>query len=114
MVDSIFNSIKALLGIAEGEDSFDVELVMHINSVIAQLYQLGLETANGFVVTGPDELWSSLLNNRTDLEYVKTYIFLKIRLSFDPPQNSFLVTAVESQCKELEWRINSEVETETI
>ena len=109
-MDSILTSIKRLLSIEEGYEHFDQELIIHINSVFMVLNQLGIGDKSGFSITGKDETWVNLLQKRKDLDAIKTYVYLKVRLVFDPPQNSFLVESINKQCTELEWRLNVEVE----
>ena len=109
-MESILNSIKKLLGIEPDDTSFDQELIMHINSVFMVLTQLGLGPTAGFVITDASTEWNDYLSTRTDLESIKSYIYLRVRLFFDPPQNSFLVDSIKKQCEELEWRLNVQVD----
>lgn len=111
--DSILISIKKLLGITEEYTHFDQDIVMHINSVIFVLSQLGVETADGFAITGSNETWSDLLPNidqRKTLESIKSYIYLKVRLLFDPPSASAVIESTNKLINELEWRINVAVD----
>lgn len=111
--DSILISIKKLLGITEEYTHFDQDIVMHINSVIFVLSQLGVETADGFAITGPNETWSDLLPNidqQKNLESIKSYIYLKVRLLFDPPSASAVIESTNKLINELEWRINVAVD----
>lgn len=104
VIKSILDSIKVQLGISVTETAFDNELLIFINTAFSTLLQLGLGST-GFTITSSLEEWDSLLLGRTDLEMVKTYIFLKTKLLFDPPTNSFLVDAIKTQIAELEFRI---------
>lgn len=111
--DSILISIKKLLGITEEYTHFDQDIVMHINSVIFVLSQLGVETADGFAITGSNETWSDLLPNidqQKSLESIKSYIYLKVRLLFDPPSASAVIESTNKLINELEWRINVAVD----
>lgn len=111
--DSILISIKKLLGITEEYTHFDQDIVMHINSVIFVLSQLGVETADGFAITGSNETWSDLLPNidqQKTLESIKSYIYLKVRLLFDPPSASAVIESTNKLINELEWRINVAVD----
>jgi len=99
---------KRLLGISPDDTSFDLELTMHVNSVITILTQLGVGPETGFVIT-PATPWTEFIGERKDLEIIRSYIYLKVRLLFDPPQNSFLVKSIDDQCKEYEWRIEVQV-----
>lgn len=106
----ILDSIKKLLGIDATDLNFDDELIMHINSVFLSLNQLGVGPEETFVLTDSDVEWDSFMKSRTDIEAVKSYIYLKVRLLFDPPQNSFLVNAISEQIKEFESRLTMQVE----
>ena len=114
---SILRTIKKMIGGAADTDEFDVDLIVAINSAISTLFQLGIETLKpdsdaGFSITGETETWDDLIDDYKYLDMVKTYVYLKVRLVFDPPQNSFLVDAIQSQIKEIEWRITVAVETD--
>ena len=109
-MENILDSIKKLLGIDEMDFNFDQELIMHINSVFMVLNQLGVGPVGGFKISSNEEVWTDFLGTRLDLESVKSYIYLKVRLLFDPPQNSFLVGAIEKQIEENEWRLKVQVE----
>jgi hypothetical protein len=107
-VPTILSDTKQLLGIGPDDTNFDLELIMHINSVITILTQLGVGPVEGLVIAAETE-WPALISDRKDLEIIRSYIYLKVRLLFDPPQNSFLVKSIDDQCKEYEFRI--EVQT---
>ena len=109
-MESILDSIKKLLGIDEADLNFDQELIMHINSVFMVLNQLGIGPVEGFKISSNEEVWTDFVGTRLDLEAVKSYIYLKVRLLFDPPQNSFLVGSIEKQIEENEWRLQVQVE----
>ena len=109
-MENILDSIKKLLGIDEADLNFDQELIMHINSVFMVLNQLGIGPVGGFKISSNEEVWTDFVGTRLDLESVKSYIYLKVRLLFDPPQNSFLVGSIEKQIVENEWRLQVQVE----
>ena len=109
-MDSILTSTKKFIGIEEDYEHFDPDILMNINSAMMTLMQLGVGPKTGFIVQDKNDTWATFLGGRNDLEAVKQYIFMKVRLSFDPPQNSFLVTAMEKQIAELEWRLNVQAE----
>lgn len=111
-MDSILTSIKKLLGIAEDYEHFDTDIVMHINSALSVLTQLGVGTDKGFRIEDASALWSDLLCDDPRLEFVKTYIYLKVKLGFDPPLSSAAIDAIGRQISELEWRINVSVDPE--
>lgn len=104
-MDSILTSIKKLLGISEDYEHFDQDIIMHINSVFLTLNQLGVVPEYGFSITGKEETWDQLTFGDVLLEAVKSYIYLKVRLLFDPPTNSNIVASMERQISELEWRL---------
>lgn len=106
MADSILQGTKKALGIAPELDVFDAELIMHINSVLSTVGQLGVGPPLGMSITGPDDDWSMLLNNDPNLDSVKTYVYLKVRIIFDPPQASYLLEAMNKAAEEFAWRIN--------
>lgn len=106
-MNSILNSIKKLLGVAEEYEHFDVDIMMHINSALMVLTQLGVGPAEGYAIDGPEDEWSDFLGNSTKLEMVKTYVYMKVRLIFDPPTNSSVTASLEKQISEFEWRLNA-------
>lgn len=110
MDSSILTSIKKLLGIAEEDTSFDQDIIMHINTVFAILAQLGVGPTNGFSIEDDGAVWSDYLGNSTNLELVKSYIYMKVRSMFDPPTSSILADAMNKNISELEWRINTTVD----
>ena len=109
-MESILTSIKKLLGIEADDASFDQEMIMHINSVFMILNQLGLGPVKGFSISDSTKVWTDFVLERKDLESIKSYIYLRVRLLFDPPQNSFLVESIKKQCDEFEWRLNVQVD----
>ncbi len=109
MNESILTTIKKLLGISEEDTSFDIDIIVNINSAFSILYQLGVGDS-GFSITGSSERWSDYLEDMSKLEMIKNYIYLKVKLVFDPPQSSRVIESYENQIKELEFRINVEVD----
>jgi hypothetical protein len=109
---SILIDSKKMLGIEEDYDAFDQELILHINSIFSTLNQLGVGDPEGFSISGDHDTWESFIGEiRTDLQNVRSYVYLRLRLLFDPPSNSFLVSSLQRQVEEMEWRINVQVET---
>lgn len=102
---SILDSIKQLLGIDINDTSFDKELIIHINGALMILNQLGVGPTSGYSITDKNNTWEEFTLGRTDLEAIKSDVYLRVRLLFDPPQNSFLVNSIEKQISEYEWRI---------
>ena len=110
-MDSILTSIKKLIGIAEDYTQFDADIIMHINSVFMSLNQLGVGPTAGFSIADKSKTWKDYLgSDEVKLEAVKSYIYLKVRLMFDPPASSVVVEAIERNRAELEWRILNQVE----
>lgn len=110
-MESILTSIKKLLGIAEDDTSFDPDIIMHINSVFMILRQLGVGPEEGFRIEGKDATWSDFTEDITLIESIKTYIFMKVKIIFDPPSNSSVIEATNRIITELEWRLNATSET---
>jgi len=110
MNESIFTTIKTLLDVHTDDDSFDADILTYINSALYSLRQIGVGPKEGFVVTGADQTWSEFSTNASLIGEVKTYIQQKVRLLFDPPNNSFLVSAIQENLKELEFRLNMDGE----
>lgn len=106
MSDSILTSTKKNLNLAEDYEAFDADVIMHINSVFSQLSQLGVGPAQGFMIVDKEDLWTTFLVGDPRLNWIKTYVFLKVRMVFDPPTIAALITAMEKQISELEWRIS--------
>lgn len=104
-MDSILTSIKKLLGIQEDYTHFDADLVITINSVLAILTQLGVGPEDGFSISDASATWVDFIGDTTTLEMVKSFVHLRVRLLFDPPQNASLADAIDRMAKELEWRI---------
>lgn len=113
MVESILTSIKKLLGIEEEYTHFDTDIIMYINTALMRVNQLGIGPTTGFKITDKTAVWSDLIDETIELEGVKTYVYLKVRLVFDPPQMGYLVDAIKEQIKELEWTLNVQAENES-
>lgn len=107
MEASILTSTKKVIGIAEDDTTFDLDIMIHINSVFATLQQIGVGPEDGFMIEDDSAEWDDYLEGDNGLNNVKTYMFLKVRMFFDPPQTSFLLTAMEKQVDQLEARINT-------
>ena len=112
-MDSILTSIKKMLGITEEYTHFDADITMHINSVLMILTQLGVGPDNGFVIEDKRTLWDDFVPGETyaRLDAIKSYIYLKVKLLFDPPLSSSAVDAANRMIGELEWRINVAAES---
>ena len=103
--DSILDSVKTQLGICEDDTSFDKELIVHINSVLADLTQVGVGPSEGFSIEDERKKWSDFIGDSMTLQNVKTYTYLKVRLVFDPPTSSIVMDAFKERIKELEFRL---------
>lgn len=112
MNTSILTSTKKILGIDSSYTAFDLDIITHINSVFSTLSQLGIGPEIGFAIMDEDALWSDFLGNDHNLNAVKTYTYLRVRLLFDPPVTSFQLDAMKQQIAESEWRLNVYVEKE--
>lgn len=104
VINSILDSIKQMLGIDSEDTNFDKELIIYINGALMIINQLGVGP-NGYNIQDETNTWDEFLLDRTDLELVKSAVYLRVRLIFDPPQNSFLVNAIKEQIAEYDWRI---------
>lgn len=113
MNDSILNTIKKLLGLSSDYTEFDTDIIIHINSVFSILQQLGVGPENGFSISDASTTWSSYTNNDKQINDVITYVYLKVRLLFDPPANSSILNAQKELVSELEWRLNVAVDDGT-
>lgn len=109
-MDSILTSIKKLLGITEEYENFDQDIIMHINSAFMILNQLGVGPKSGFSINDKSSTWDEFIPESSNLEAVKTYVHLKVKLMFDPPLSSTVIEAIKSQINELEWRLNVSVD----
>lgn len=110
MQESILTSIKKLLGIAEDYDHFDSDIIMHINTVFMILMQLGVGPKKGFTISDADAVWGDFLTSDQQLESVKTYMHLRVKMMFDPPQSGTVIQSTENLIKEIEFRLNVEVD----
>lgn len=111
MATSILTSVKKNLGLAEDYTAFDADILMHINTVLAILGDLGIGPEAGFYVEDVETTWEDYLGTDLRLSSVKTYVFLRVRLIFDPPGTSFHIESINKQIEELEWRISVYRET---
>lgn len=104
--ESILTSIKKLLGIDENYTHFDADIIMHINSVFSILTQMGVGPANGFSISGKDDTWSAFITDKPNIfSLVKSYVYMKVRLLFDPPLSSAAIESINRQISEFEWRL---------
>lgn len=111
-MESILTSIKKLLGIAEEYTHFDADLIMHINSVFSILTQIGVGPAEGFSIKDESSVWSDFVPEKSKWELIKSYMYMKVKLLFDPPLNSAVIESANRIISELEWRILVTAESE--
>lgn len=109
-MDSILDSVKKVLGIPSEYEVFDPDIIMHINTVFFTLSQLGVGPDGGFSISSKSDTWDFYISEGSNLEAVKSYVYLRVRILFDPPSSSYVLTSMENQIKELEWRLNAEVD----
>lgn len=111
-MESILTSIKKLLGISKDYTQFDDDIIMHINTVFLNLAQLGVGPAEGFIIEDDSSEWSDFvdINDNAQLHAIKTYIYLKVKLLFDPPLSSSVIESTNRMISELEWRLNVAVD----
>lgn len=112
-MDSILDSTKKKLGLEADYAHFDEgEIIDHINSVFADLTQLGVGPADGFAIENSETTWGDYIGDEKRLQSVKTYMGLRLRLIFDPPQQAAVLTSYKEQIEKLEWRLNMAAETQ--
>ena len=111
MNESILNSIKKIIGLDSAYDAFDTDIIIHINSVLMLLNQLGVGV-DGFSITGSTETWGDFLGDESKLHMAKSYVAMKTRLVFDPPTNGTVMEALKQSISEFEWRLNVEADPE--
>lgn len=109
-MESVLTSIKKMLGIAADYTVFDNDIIMHINSVLMTLNQLGVGPDEPASITSEMDTWEKVFGDRKDIEAVKTYMYIKVRIVFDPPTSSFVLEAMNRTANELEWRLNVQAE----
>lgn len=109
-LDSILTSVKKMLGITEDYEHFDADLIMHINSVFMILTQLGVGPSEGFSIENKTDTWDDFVSSDSNLEAVKSYMYLKVKLLFDPPLSSAVMESMNRMISELEWRLNVSVD----
>lgn len=103
--DSILTSVKKMLGVTEDYEYFDADIIMHINSVFMVLHQLGVGPTECFSISDKTSVWADFFEDQTDVAAVKTYMYAKVRLMFDPPTSSALTDSMQRIIDEMEWRL---------
>lgn len=113
VTDSILDDTKKVLNIPSESPVFDQDIILHVNSVFSTLKQLGVGPDDGFMISDNTATWASYIEGKNGLNMVKTYIYLRVRLIFDPPSTGFVTDSFKSQISELEWRLMTEADTFT-
>lgn len=110
MNESILTSVKKLLGIVEDDENFDMDVIIHINTYLNHLNQIGVGV-KGFTIQDKTAVWSDFLGDDVSrLQAVKTFVYIKVRLIFDPPNSSYVASELNNAVKEIEFRLNAEVD----
>lgn len=102
---SILTDTKMMLGVGAAESPFDPEITLHINSALANMYQLGVGPSTGLFITNEDTTWDDLLEGDPRLGHVKSLMMLKVKMLFDPPDTGYMVTAYEKVIEKYEWQV---------
>ena len=110
MDESILTSVKKALGPEEDYEHFDPEIIMYINSVLATLTELGVGPVEGFMIQDKGAKWNDFISDDKLLNLVPTYVYLKVKLIFDPPTSSAVLESIKAMIAELEWRLNVTVD----
>lgn len=109
--DSILTSIKKLMGLTEEYDAFDQDILILINSVLFELEQIGVKAKDGFVLSDKTAVWSDYSDDNRLLNALKPYIYMKTKLTFDPPTSSVALDSMNRIIDRFEWRINLYADT---
>lgn len=109
-MESILISIKKLLGIDEEYKQFDTDIIVHINTVMMGLTQIGVGPSEGFAITDEYTTWEDFIGNKPYLNSVKSYMYLRVKSLFDPPLSSAALDSMKKLADEFEWRLNVAVE----
>lgn len=115
--DSILKSIKKLLGISPDYAHFDPDIIMYINSAFMVLTQIGVGPPNGYVIEDDKDQWDDFIvkeEERLKLQSIQSYVYLKVKMVFDPPTSTAVLESMNSMIKELEWRLNAAADKEEI
>lgn len=111
-MDSILTSIKKLLGMTEDYTAYDMDVIIHINTALAILSQLGVGSDSAFRICDASATWQDFVGNNPRLDDVKDYVYLKVKLLFDPPTSSAAIQSMEKLLSEIEWRLNVAAESD--
>lgn len=106
LMDSILTSIKKLLGIDKDYTHFDTDIIIHINMAFSELLDLGVGPEEGYSIEDDSAVWTNFIEDGPLLSKVKDFVYLKVRLIFDPPASSAVMDSINRQLDKLEWKIN--------
>lgn len=110
-VDSILTSTKKLLSVAKDDTAFDTDIILNINAAFFTLYQIGVGPDDGFEITDATQVWQDYLGGaKKKYNSVQQFVYISVRLIFDPPANSFVTEALKTRLDELTVRLNYERE----
>lgn len=110
--ESILTSVKkGVGGLLEEDESFDSDLILHINTVFSKLTQLGVGPNEGFSISDKSSTWSDFIGSDARMNMVKSFVILSVRMLFDPPTSGSVSKAFEEQIAEYEWRLNVQAES---
>lgn len=107
MEQSILNSVKKILSIPADHEEFDLDIITHINTAFASLAQVGVGPAEGFQIEDETAEWVDFLGGDPIMNTAKSYVYLRVRVLFDPPATSFVLNAQLDQIREFEWRLQA-------
>ena len=110
-MESILNTVKEHLGPTAQYEAFNSQIMDHINGVFFDLNQMGVGPPEGFLITDETYTWDDYIAEPRKFEAVKTYMYLRVKLVFDPPANATILASMERQIEKLEWRLNHAAET---
>lgn len=108
MEQSILKDIKRQLGVGEECSAFDNDLILLINSTFSKIFQIGFGTTP-YSISSDTNTWNEIIDDNSEYLFIKEYLYLSVRMAFDPPSNSFLCDVIKERIKELEWRLHSYV-----
>lgn len=104
---SILDSVKKVLGMDPSYTAFDDDVIMHINTQFSKLYNLGVGPKDfAFEISNKTSTWNDFLQGKKNINMVKTYVCMAVRLIFDPPPTSFGIEAIKNEIEQLGWRLN--------
>lgn len=109
--DSILATIKKMLGLDDEYTPFDMDIIVHINAAFMTLCQMGVGPKESFEVRNYEQTWDEFLINHVMLGAVKTWVYLQVKMAFDPPTNSFVMDAMKTQSDQILWRLNVQAES---